>query len=102
MNQGSVITQQTEEGREGNSFLYEDYEEGPNLDRLPAQCACAGDGGGCGLRMRGTPDVYTASRQQSRSRHTGHLAHQWPLAAHRAVDRGEIMEEVQGRLSVMQ
>ena len=43
--QGSVTTQQTEEGREGNSFLYEDYEEGPNLDRLPAQCACAGDGG---------------------------------------------------------
>ena len=22
-----------------------DYEEGPNLDGLPAQCACAGDGG---------------------------------------------------------
>ena len=30
----------------------------------------------CGLRMRGTPDVYTASRQQSRWRHTGHLTHQ--------------------------
>ena len=43
--QGLVITQQTEEGREGNSFLYEDYEEGPNVDGLPAQCACAGDGG---------------------------------------------------------
>ena len=27
----------------------------------------------CGLRMPGTPDVYTASRQQSRSRQTGHL-----------------------------
>ena len=41
----AVTAQRTEEGREGNCFLYEDYEEGPNLDGLPAQCACAGDGG---------------------------------------------------------
>ena len=40
----------------------------------------------CGLRMRGTPDVYTASRQQPRSRHTGHLTQ--PVTTGRTPGRG--------------
>ena len=102
---GLVTTHQTEEGREGNSFLYEDYEEGPNLDGLRAQCACAGDGGAVQTaHARNTWRVHsiTAAVTLQTDWALDTTSDHWPHTG--AVDRGKLwplVEEVQRRLSVM-